>query len=586
MIPRYCIIGILLLFAFASLAFADYHYASHSGSNIYPYTSWETATDSVNAAVDAADPGDTVFIAAGDYEGLVVMYPADSLIAIIGAGADSTHLFTHQEHFLIYAGPKIYLRGLSLLTVWPYYAVWGEAAGRDATIENCHFQGLGGGIWTTYSNIIIRNCLFENLGSEGIRELADNLSLEVSNCLFRNCQVEPINVYSRHAVVTNNITVNTDNYSPFFFHYTDSCYLNVTNNIINITRYGGMLIAIGDSTSRVENNSINKAGTYYGIRVYSVVNCQLENNAIINARDGIQLQGNIRLNISYSNLWHNMYGDFFVHPNFHGIIDTTYGILHDDPMFNNPDSGDFRLQAFSPLIDAGDPEILDYDGSRSDIGAFGGPGGHFYEYRDLSPHTPDSLRSFESGDTLTISWTWNTEADFYRYIVWRDTISGFTPWAGNILLEPDTNFIYDLNWDRFHNYYYRVAAYDNQGNLSLPSNELAVINVGIWGEQLILPYSTYIESNYPNPFNNATTLVYYVADVGPQPAEIEITIYDIGGRSVRKLYSGREGVGEHRISWDGRDDSNRELSSGVYFARISQWGIDFINHPRKLVLVK
>jgi hypothetical protein len=180
----------------------------------------------------------------------------------------------------------------------------------------------------------------------------------------------------------------------------------------------------------------------------------------------------------------------------------------------------------------------------------------------------------------------NSESDFNRYIINRDTISGFTPWAGNIVGEPNTSFFVDTNIIPEHNYYYRIAAYDNQWNLSAYSSELAVNMVGIWGEPLNIPYTTYIQSNYPNPFNNATTIVYFVADVGPQPAEIEIKLYDIQGRLIRTLLHSREELGKHNIVWDGRDDSNHELPSGVYFARITQWGIDFINPSRKLVLVK
>ena len=49
-----------------------------------------------------------------------------------------------------------------------------------------------------------------------------------------------------------------------------------------------------------------------------------------------------------------------------------------DPLLadvTDPDPGvwDFHLQAGSPLIDAGDPTLLDPDGSLSDIGSFGGP---------------------------------------------------------------------------------------------------------------------------------------------------------------------------------------------------------------------
>ncbi len=39
-----------------------------------------------------------------------------------------------------------------------------------------------------------------------------------------------------------------------------------------------------------------------------------------------------------------------------------------DPMYESLDSTNYRLQMYSPLIDAGDPNILDVDGTRSDIG--------------------------------------------------------------------------------------------------------------------------------------------------------------------------------------------------------------------------
>ncbi|RME49773.1 MAG: hypothetical protein D6795_11205, partial [Deltaproteobacteria bacterium] len=56
-------------------------------------------------------------------------------------------------------------------------------------------------------------------------------------------------------------------------------------------------------------------------------------------------------------------GNISVDPRF---VDTT----GDDPL-----AWDLHLSSDSPLIDAGDPALLDPDGSRSDIGAYGGPGG-------------------------------------------------------------------------------------------------------------------------------------------------------------------------------------------------------------------
>ena len=48
------------------------------------------------------------------------------------------------------------------------------------------------------------------------------------------------------------------------------------------------------------------------------------------------------------------------------------GELHEDPLFNAPDAGDFTLTALSPCIDAGNPDVKynDPDETRCDMGAF------------------------------------------------------------------------------------------------------------------------------------------------------------------------------------------------------------------------
>jgi hypothetical protein len=248
---------------------------------------------------------------------------------------------------------------------------------------------------------------------------------------------------------------------------------------------------------------------------------------------------------------------------------------------------DYHLQAFSPLIDTGDPNILDVDGTRSDIGVYGGPGGSSYQYLDLPPLVPDSLLAVVIGDTILISWRYNYEADFNRYQLHRETYSGFTPSVFNLIGEPDTSYYADGDLTPGHNYYYRIAAVDNQDNLSDYSIELEVITTGVeggWGAEM--PTITAIESNYPNPFNSQTTIIYTVANLGPIPAQINIDIYDIMGRKVRKLVDERIPAGKHRITWDGKNDAGSDCPSGVYFARISQWDVEYLDRHQKLVLMK
>ena len=56
-----------------------------------------------------------------------------------------------------------------------------------------------------------------------------------------------------------------------------------------------------------------------------------------------------------------------------------------DTLVNLSTNYDYRLQKFSPAIDRGDPNILDIDGSRSDLGMYGGPLGKKYIYNDYAP---------------------------------------------------------------------------------------------------------------------------------------------------------------------------------------------------------
>jgi len=64
-------------------------------------------------------------------------------------------------------------------------------------------------------------------------------------------------------------------------------------------------------------------------------------------------------------------------PPFGGSAPVGEGNFEADPAFVDPAADDYRLRSGSPCTDAGDPadDQRDPDGSRNDIGAFGGPGG-------------------------------------------------------------------------------------------------------------------------------------------------------------------------------------------------------------------
>jgi len=78
------------------------------------------------------------------------------------------------------------------------------------------------------------------------------------------------------------------------------------------------------------------------------------------------------------------------------------------------------------------------------------------------------------------------------------------------------------------------------------------------------PESPLILSAVPNPFNASTELGFELSS----PGDVSLDIFDISGRKVANLANGTFEDGVHELAWDGRDNTNRELPSGIYMARL------------------
>lgn len=101
--------------------------------------------------------------------------------------------------------------------------------------------------------------------------------------------------------------------------------------------------------------------------------------------------------------------------------------------------------------------------------------------------------------------------------------------------------------------------------------------VGIDDPQEI-PQNFDLKQNYPNPFN-PTTVIGYSLSVDRFTT---LTVYDILGRTVRTLVNERQQAGNYSVNWDGRNNSGRAVSSGIYFYRL-QAG-EFMRTRRMLMM--
>jgi len=84
---------------------------------------------------------------------------------------------------------------------------------------------------------------------------------------------------------------------------------------------------------------------------------------------------------------------------------------------------------------------------------------------------------------------------------------------------------------------------------------------------------------YPNPFNPSTTIKYTI----PTYEKMKLSIYNIKGQLIKTLIDETQIAGEHSIIWNGRNESNQSVSSGIYFYKMETKNISEI---KKCVLLK
>ena len=94
-----------------------------------------------------------------------------------------------------------------------------------------------------------------------------------------------------------------------------------------------------------------------------------------------------------------------------------------------------------------------------------------------------------------------------------------------------------------------------------PSDVLTAVTEAL---QDARPEELALGQNYPNPFNSETVIRYAL----PRETTVTLTVYDMLGQRVARLVYGLRPAGVHTVTWDGLDDGDRELATGLYLYRL------------------
>ncbi len=95
--------------------------------------------------------------------------------------------------------------------------------------------------------------------------------------------------------------------------------------------------------------------------------------------------------------------------------------------------------------------------------------------------------------------------------------------------------------------------------------------------------TTKLGNNYPNPFNPVTNIAYSIKETG----NLTIEVYNMRGQLVKTLIDEVKETGDHTAIWNGTDNFNKSVSSGVYFYKmVSESNIGRYTSTKKMILLK
>ena len=358
---RFLIILIILLCVSFSTLSANIIYVDINGTGNYT-----TIQEGINAAVD----GDTVLVYPGTYYENISYNGKNIVVA-------SLFLTTQDTSYI----SQTIIDGNNTGNVVSFtYGEDSTAVLTGLTIQNSGNSSLNAGIICSSSPTITNNII--SLNSHGID--CEYATPAINNNIISSNIYLGIECFESSPIIKGNIIF--DNKSGIGLHGSSSSSIVKNNTIYSNINTG---ISCSYSAAIICNNIIfSNNGGIYCYRGALIIT----NNTISNCEHGISCR-NSSPTITNTIIWGNVnsfYFDDWTNPYvvpsnpliYYCCIEDSFpsqgtdvgGNIYDDPLFVNPESGDYHLQTGSPCIDAGDPCTLcnDLDGSRNDMGRYGG----------------------------------------------------------------------------------------------------------------------------------------------------------------------------------------------------------------------
>ena len=128
-------------------------------------------------------------------------------------------------------------------------------------------------------------------------------------------------------------------------------------------------------------------------------------------------------------------------------------------------------------------------------------------------------------------------------------------------------------------YSYNVRAVYSGDYQSALSSDAVIEHVQTNIDEIMVPVKTELTGNFPNPFNPTTTISFSTREAG----QVSISIYNMKGQLVKTLVNEHLEAAYHSAVWNGKDNSNKTVSSGICFYKMRSSNY---TATKKMILMK
>ncbi|NQV16964.1 MAG: right-handed parallel beta-helix repeat-containing protein [Armatimonadetes bacterium] len=431
------------------------------------------------------------------------------------------------------------------------------------TIQNGNAIINGGGIYCYYSSPQILNCIITENYSD---PHGGGMYCDHSNPVLINNNIYNNNAYHSgggiackySSPVLNNNHINSNSTyigkgGGIYFYCSSSAIINCTISY-NISSSGGGAISFmySDGYTLINNFLKNNTASFGGgLYFHGQSNGVAINNLIVNNHASYS-GGALFSSNSHPDLINNTISNNIADSRGGGLFFTDYN-----------DSNIFNTIIYGNEAEIGEQICLNSSGSDP----------NFY-YSDIE----DGFNGFGFTGTASIE---DYDGEYENNIMLDPLF--IEPETGNFRLlgnspcinagTPDTTGLY-------------IPEFDLDGNprisgdrIDMGCYEFQFVN---FDEQLVKVNEAKLFANYPNPFNPTTTIRFTTEDT----ENTEIIIYNIKGQKVKTLIAFPNpdlSGGTRSVVWDGKDENNKPVSSGVYFYKLKAGEYSKI---RKMLLLR